>query len=200
MVGRSRGMLPREIWAPWMAENALEILQSLCFLYLKAWPSPDFQRFKNLDPPLSLQNFIDDPPLWSPSPPPSPPINNAWHDHKIHFKLSFAEIKTLLDSEIVSEPYQSDCMVLCVCNKDLFIFNSNALRSSESCLTKPSIHKTRLKLFTPSNRVKDNTFWTEDQNPMVPGIRDYKPLPTLTGGDFAWEGKGCPREGVLFQW
>ena len=62
-----------EIWAPWMAENALEILQILCFLYLKAWPSPDFQRFKSLDPPPLLQNFIDDPPLWSPSPPPPPP-------------------------------------------------------------------------------------------------------------------------------
>ena len=61
-----------EIWAFWMAENALEILQMLYFLYLKAWPSPDFQRFKSLDPPPLLRNFIDDPPLWSPSPPPSP--------------------------------------------------------------------------------------------------------------------------------
>ena len=61
-----------EIWAPWMAENVLEILHSLCFRYLKA-PSPDFQRFKSLDPPPLLQNFIDDPPLWSPSPPPPPP-------------------------------------------------------------------------------------------------------------------------------
>ena len=64
-----------EIWAPWKAENVLEILQSLCFLYLKAWHSPDFQRFKSLDPPPLLQNFIDDPPLWSPAhaPPPPPP-------------------------------------------------------------------------------------------------------------------------------
>ena len=37
-----------------MAENALEILQSLCFLYLKAWPSPDFQRF---NPPLTLPHY-----------------------------------------------------------------------------------------------------------------------------------------------
>ena len=58
-----------------MAENALEILQILCFLYLKTWPSPDFQRFKSLDPPPLPQNFIDDPTLWSPSPP--PPINNV---------------------------------------------------------------------------------------------------------------------------
>ena len=52
-----------------MAENVLEILQSLCFLYLKAGPSPDFQKFKSLDPPPLLKNFTDDPPLWSPNPP-----------------------------------------------------------------------------------------------------------------------------------
>ena len=61
-----------EIWAPWMAENVLEILQSLCFLYLKAWPSPDFQRFKSLDPPPLPQNFIDDPSPLKPQPTPPP--------------------------------------------------------------------------------------------------------------------------------
>ena len=55
-----------------MVENALEILQSLCFLYLKAMILPDFQRFKSLDPPPLPQNFIDDPPRWSPSVHPPP--------------------------------------------------------------------------------------------------------------------------------
>ena len=48
------------------------------FFYLKAWPSPHFQRFKSLDPPPLLQNFIDDPPLFHAPPPPRPPrINNV---------------------------------------------------------------------------------------------------------------------------
>ena len=45
-----------------------------------AWPSPNFQRFKSLDPTPLLQNVTDDPPLWSlspPPPPPPPPINNV---------------------------------------------------------------------------------------------------------------------------
>ena len=46
-----------------MAKNALEILQILCFLNLKAWPAPDFQRYKSLDSLPLLQNFTDDPPL-----------------------------------------------------------------------------------------------------------------------------------------
>ena len=43
-----------------MAENALEIVQIVCLLNLKAWPSPNFQGFKSLDPPQNLlQNFTD---------------------------------------------------------------------------------------------------------------------------------------------
>ena len=61
-----------EIWGPWMAENALEILQSLCFLYLKAWPSPDFQRFKTLTLPHYSKMSL----MTLPQSPPSPPINN----------------------------------------------------------------------------------------------------------------------------
>ena len=38
------------------------------FSVSKSMTSPDFQRFKSLDPPPLLQNFIDDPPLWSPGP------------------------------------------------------------------------------------------------------------------------------------
>ena len=54
-----------------MAENALEILQSLCFLYLKAWPSPDFQRFKTLDPPALLQISLMTLPSEAPAHPPN---------------------------------------------------------------------------------------------------------------------------------
>ena len=42
---------------------------------IKAWPSPDFQRFKSLDPPPLLQNSTDDPPLCQAPAPPSPTIN-----------------------------------------------------------------------------------------------------------------------------
>ena len=52
-----------EIWAPWMAENALEILQIVCFLNLKAWPCPNFQGLKITRPPKSPGNEVE-PWLW----------------------------------------------------------------------------------------------------------------------------------------
>ena len=55
-----------------MAENLLEILQILCFLNLKAWPSPDFQRFKSLDPPHYSKISLMTLPSEAPDHPPSP--------------------------------------------------------------------------------------------------------------------------------
>ena len=76
-----------EIWAPWMAENALEIFQIVCFLNLRAWPCPNFQGLKKTLQPKGPRNEVEPWPYDSkisqmtlpseapPHPPPPPPKN-----------------------------------------------------------------------------------------------------------------------------
>ena len=58
-----------------MAENALQILQSLCFPYLKAWPpSPlTFKDLKALTLPHYSKISLMTLPSEAPAPPPPPP-------------------------------------------------------------------------------------------------------------------------------
>ena len=61
-------------------------------------------------------------------------------------------------------------MILCVCHIYLFIHKRNTLWRVKPRLTKCSVNKSTLQLFTSTNDVINHTLSAEDQDPVVSSI------------------------------